>query len=125
MLSVTVPPAGRDALAASAAGLRGAAEASDRRVAVVAAGDLAATLTTSSPGYLVEGADAWDATAVDAVRATDPDAMTALGPADAARVQARGWAPLVVLLRAAARQDHRFGTVRYHAPRGVGQLVAR
>jgi hypothetical protein len=124
LLSVTVPAAGSDALAASAAGLRGAAEASDRRVAVVAAADLAASLTTASPGYLVEGADTWDAAVVEAVRAGDADAMGALGPADAARVQARGWAPLVVLLRVAARQEHRFERVAYHAPRGVGQLVA-
>jgi hypothetical protein len=125
VLSVTVPPAGSDALEASAAGLVGAAGSTDRRVAVVAAADLAATLTTASPGYLVEGASGWDERAVAAVRRGDVGSLAALGPAEATRVQARGWAPLVVLLRVAARAGHRFDVVRYHAPRGVGQLVAR
>jgi hypothetical protein len=126
LLSVTVPyAAGAGALGATAAGLTGAAASTDRSVAVVAAGDLAATLDTTSPGYLVEGAAEWDAAAVDAVRAGDVEAMAALGPADATRVQARGWAPLAVLLTVADQLQHRFGEVTYLAPRGVGQLVAR
>jgi hypothetical protein len=126
LLSVTVPyAAGAGALGATAAGLTGAAGSTDRSVAVVAAGDLAATLDTSSPGYLVEGAIDWDAAAVAAVRAGDVEAMAGLGPGDATRVQARGWAPLAVLLTVADQLQHRFGEVTYLAPRGVGQLVAR
>jgi hypothetical protein len=125
IVAVSVPRrADATALAGTAAGLRGAAAAVDRPVAVVAASDLAATLTTASPGYLVAGADAWDAAATAAVRAADTSAMAGLGPADAAEVQARGWAPLTVLLELAVALDHRFDEVRYHAPRGVGQLVA-
>jgi hypothetical protein len=125
LLSVTVPAgAGAGALSATAAGLTGAADSTDRRVAVVAAGDLAATLDTTSPGYLVEGAVDWDAAAVAALRAGDVEAMAALGPDGAGQVQARGWAPLAVLLTVARKQQHTFGEVTYHAPRGVGQLVA-
>jgi hypothetical protein len=125
LLSVTVPrAAGPHALAATAGGLSGAAASTTRRVAVVATGDLAATLGTSSPGYLVEGADAWDAAAVEAFRTGDAEGMAALGPEDATRVQARGWAPLAVLLAIAKQQQHGFAEVSYHAPRGVGQLVA-
>jgi hypothetical protein len=126
LLSVTVPyAAGTDALGATAAGLTGAAAATDRNVAVVVAADLAATLDTTSPGYLVEGATDWDAAAVAAVRDGDVEAMAALGPAEATRVQARGWAPLSVLLTVARQLQHRFDEVTYLAPRGVGQLVAR
>jgi hypothetical protein len=126
LLSVTVPyAAGAAALGASAAGLTGAAATTDRKVAVVAAADLAATLDTSSPGYLVEGAATWDAAVVAAVREGDVEAMAALGPAEATRVQARGWAPLAVLLTVGHRLQHRFAEVTYLAPRGVGQLVAR
>jgi hypothetical protein len=126
LLSVTLPGgAGSDALDATAAGLTGAAASTDRRVAVVAAGDLAATLGTSSPGYLVDGATDWDAAVVDAFRALDVEVMSDLGPREALRVQARGWAPLAVLLRVARRLERPFGEVSYHAPRGVGQLVAR
>jgi hypothetical protein len=126
LLSVTLPgTAGSGALDATAAGLTGAAGATDRRVAVVAAGDLSASLDVSSPGYLVEGANAWDAAVVDAFRSVDVAAMADLGPKQALRVQARGWAPLAVLLRVAARFERPFDEVSYHAPRGVGQLVAR
>jgi hypothetical protein len=126
LLSVTVPAAaGPDALGATAAGLTGAAASTERRVAVVAAGDLAATLSTTSPGYLVDGAEDWDASVIAAFRARDVDAMATLGPVEASRVQARGWAPLAVLLRVAHRLERGFGEVSYHAPRGVGQLVAR
>jgi hypothetical protein len=126
VLSVTVPGnAGRDALAATAAGVAGAAQASDRRVALVTAGDLAATLDTSSPGYLVDGAAEWDAAAVAAVRDRDLDGFAALGPGRARDVRARGWAPLLVLLGVLAQCDRRFDEVDYLVPRGVGQLVAR
>jgi hypothetical protein len=125
LLSVTVPRgAGPAAMAATAAGLTGAAGSTERRVAVVGAGDLAATLDVSSPGYLVEGAADWDAAAIAAFRDGDVDAMADLGPQRAATVQARGWAPLTVLLQVGRRLDRHFTTVTYHAPRGVGQLVA-
>ena len=112
-------------LGAVAAGIVGAADAVGRDVAVVAASDLAATLDETSPGYLVDGAADWDAAAVDAVRTEDVTGMAALGPAEAARVQARGWAPLTVLLHVADQSGASITRVDYHAPRGVGQLVAR
>jgi AmmeMemoRadiSam system protein B len=125
IVPVVVPRrADPSALSGTAAGLLGAATAVDRPVAVIAASDLAATLTMSSPGYLVEGSGDWDAAATAAVRAADPTAMAALGPNEADQVQARGWAPLTVLLEVAAALGHSFEEVNYHAPRGVGQLVA-
>lgn len=125
VLPVHVPRrAGGTALAGTAAGLLGAAAAIDRPVALIAASDLSAALTTASPGHLVEGAGAWDVATVEAVRAVDPTALAAIGPGEAERVQAHGWAPLLVLLEAAASLGRRFDEVSYHAPRGVGQLVA-
>jgi hypothetical protein len=126
IVPVTVPTrASRGVLDALAAGLVGAAGAVDGPVAVVAAGDLAATLTTTSPGYLVEGATAFDAAAVAALRAVDEDAFAALGPLVAGRVQARGWGPMTVALAAARLAGPTFAEVSYHAPRGVGQVVGR
>jgi hypothetical protein len=126
VVPVTVPTlASRGVLDALAAGLVGAAAAVDGSVALVAAGDLAATLDTSSPRYLVEGAADFDAAAVAALRAVDEDAFAALGPAEAGRVQARGWGPLTVALAAAQLAGLSFAEVRYHAPRGVGQVVGR
>ncbi len=125
---VTVPTgAGSDALTDLANGLLAAVAAVDtaeRLVSVIAAGDLAATLATTSPGYLVDGAPAWDERAVAAVQAGDVDAFGALGPEEAARVQARGWAPITVALRLAEAAGVSLADAAYLAPRGVGQLVA-
>lgn len=107
-----------------AAGVVGGVDAVGRPTAVVAAGDLAATRTTASPGYLVEGAPSWDDDVVAAVAAGDPRALAALGPADARRVAARGWSSLVVLLHVARAAGLRLPTPQLSAPRGVGQLVA-
>lgn len=122
---VTVPrranAAGLDGVAM---GLARAVASVDHEVAVIAAGDLAATLDTTSPGYLVEGASDWDERLVAAVRATDPQAAGALGPDEARRVQARGWAPITVALTLAQGCSWRFDAVTYLAPKGVGQIVA-
>lgn len=124
VVPVTVPGlAHATSLRDLAAGLAGAAAAVTYRVAVVVAGDLAATLDASSPGYLVDGASDWDAAACAAVRDRDLDAIGALGPDDAARVQARGWAPLTVLVSIATAAGSPIASVSYHAPRGVGAVV--
>jgi hypothetical protein len=107
-----------------AAGLSAAVDVTGRRVAVVAAGDLSASRDTTSPGYVVEGAVEWDEAAVAALRPGDLDAFAALGPAEARRVAARGWAPLAVVLQVARAADLRFRRVELTAPLGVGQLVA-
>jgi hypothetical protein len=122
---VTVPrrasAAGLDGIAM---GLTRAISSVDDEVAVVAAGDLAATLDTTSPGYLVAGAADWDANLVAAVRAGDAHAAGSLGPEEAGRVQARGWAPITVALSLAQGCEWRFRAVTYLAPKGVGQIVA-
>jgi hypothetical protein len=125
VVPISVPAAANaDALSALARGLQAALEEREEPVAVVAAGDLAATLDTSSPGYLVDGAVAWDEEATAAVAASDPTALAALGPEGAAKVQARGWAPLTVLLAIASATDRHLSSTDYHAPKGVGYLVA-
>jgi hypothetical protein len=125
VLPVEVPrSASGDALGAVASGLRGATDATGRDVALVAAGDLSAGLDTSSPAYLIDGAEAFDRRAVAALEAADHAALVALGPDEAGRVQARGWAGLVVADSLAARDpDERH--VRYSTVRGVGQVVLR
>jgi aromatic ring-opening dioxygenase LigB subunit len=125
VVPVTVATAaGAPSLAGFAAGLSGAVDASGRDVAVLAAGDLSASRDTSSPGYLVEGAVDWDEAAVAALMDADVDAFARLGPAEARRVAARGWAPLTVVLTVARGAGLRFARCEVRAPRGVGQLVA-
>lgn len=107
-----------------AAGLAGAIDATGRTVAVVAAGDLSASREVTSPGYLVEGAVDWDAAALAAIEVGDVAAFGRLGPAEARRVGARGWAPLAVVLQLARTAGLAFTRAEVTAPRGVGQLVA-
>jgi hypothetical protein len=116
--------AGAAALGGFAAGVVGAVDTVGRDVAVVAAGDLSCSRDASSPGYLVEGAVAWDGAMVAALEASDLDALAALGPAEARRVGARGWSSLVVLAHVARGARLRLDQPRLSAPRGVGQLVA-
>ncbi|MEX0836394.1 MAG: hypothetical protein WD010_09905, partial [Nitriliruptor sp.] len=79
---------------------------------------------TTSPGYLVDGAVAWDQQTIDALVDDDLDGLLALGPVEAGRVGARSWAPLVVLLHLARAAGLRLDAPQLWAPRGVGQLVA-
>lgn len=125
VLPVTVAvTAGAASLGGFAAGLSAAVDATGREVAVVAAGDLSAARETTSPGHLVEGAKAWDEAAVTALAEGDIAAFGQLGPGEARRVVARGWAPLAVLLQVARTADLHLGRTELLAPRGVGQLVA-
>lgn len=110
--------------ATSGAAPVGDAGAAVRRSVVIAAGDLAATRDVTSPGYVVDGAVAFDAAVADAVDATDPAALAALGAGEAQRVAARGWAPLVVAMHVARHTGLATARVAVHAPRGVGQLLA-
>lgn len=124
-LTPLVVPRGAAFEALEAVGV-GVAEAckGELRAVVVAAGDLSAGLTERSPLYLVEGARDFDAQLVDVVDSGRLDGLRRLGPAEAQRVGALGWAPLAVLHGALARA--KLGIVRrgYSAPRGVGYLVA-
>jgi hypothetical protein len=125
VLPVTVAvTAGPPALGGLAAGLLTAVEQTGRDVAVVVAGDLSASRDTTSPGYLAEGAIGWDDAMLAALAEDELDAVIDLGPGEARRVAARGWAPLALALQLARAADLRFERLELHAPRGVGQLVA-
>ncbi|MGH8895840.1 MAG: hypothetical protein ACRDZ4_02160, partial [Egibacteraceae bacterium] len=94
------------------------------RGALLAAGDLSAGLDERSPRYRVEGAPAWDEAVVAAVDAQRPERLAALGPAEARRVAALGWGPIVVAQAACMAAGLRLRAKHYSAPRGVGYLVA-
>lgn len=95
------------------------------RAVVVCSGDLSAGLRADSPRPDVPGAARWDEQAVGAIDASRLEALAKLGPQEAARVHALGWAPLAVL--AGVCRAARLATVvrRYCAPRGVGYVVAQ
>lgn len=126
IVPVSVPAAGRgEALVAVGASLAAALEDAGVTATLVCPGDLSSALAPDSPGHAVEGARAWDEAVVAACRAGELGRLVELGREEAQRVGAQGWAPLVVLHGACAAADLHPVDVRYHAPRGVGQLVAR
>jgi hypothetical protein len=117
VLPVAVDP-GSEAPALAALGRELADDS--RRAVLLAAGDGSAGLGERSPRWRIEGAAAWDAALVAAVAAHDEAALAVLGPQEARRVWALGWAPIVVATAAAGR----WRVCSYSAPRGVGYLVA-
>lgn len=113
-----------DALTAIGTGIAEALSSAGVRAVIIAAGDLSAGLEERSPLHRIDGADDWDARVVAAVDSGRLDGLGRLGPAEARRVGALGWAPMAVLHGAVARA--KLGLIRRHysAPRGVGYLVA-
>lgn len=125
LVPMAVPQnAGFEALTAIGTGIAEALADSDVRAVVVAAGDCSAGLDERSPLYRIHGARDWDAQAVDVLDSGRLNGLSRLGPAEARRVGALGWAPMAVLHGVIARA--KIGLVRRHysAPRGVGYLVA-
>jgi hypothetical protein len=95
-----------------------------RRVVVVAAGDLSAGLDERSPRFRIPGAEEWNEAAVTAVATADPDLLARLGPVDARRVVALGWAPMLAAVSSSREAGLTLQLRHYSAPRGVGYLVA-
>lgn len=126
VLPVNVPPASDfDVLVTVGASIVEAAEDAGRSVSVVCQADLSAALHEASPRYVVDGAREWEDAALDAVRDGELRRLAELGPGEAQRVEARGWAPLAVLHGVCASAHLEIEGLGYRAPRGVGQLVAR
>lgn len=120
-------PAGTEGevLVTVGASIEQAAQDAGMTANVVVAADLSAALDETSPRYRVAGAREWDAAVIEAVEHHDLGRVVELGPDEALRVHALGWAPLVVLHGAAAAGGLLPEFVGYDAPRGVGQLVVR
>jgi len=125
VVPMTVPAsAGFEALTGIGAAIARSLADLSVRAGIVVAGDLSTGLTEKSPRHLVPGAIFWDEQAVAAVDGGRLDGLGRLGPEEAARVGASGWAPLAVLHGATARAKLGMVVRHYSAPRGAGYLVA-
>lgn len=120
-------PAGTDfdVLTSVGASIAEAVEDAGLTATVVAAGDLSAGLHESSPRWRIDGAERWDAEAVRAFADGELKRLRDLGPEEAERVAALGWAPLAVLHGLVAAGGLAPELLGYLAPLGVGQLVGR
>lgn len=88
---------------------------SAERVALIAMGDGAATLTVKAPGYLVEGAEQWQKLVTQALAEADVAAIKAITSTDADTFQAAGRVAWQVAAGAADPSG---------AERWVGELLA-
>lgn len=124
-VAISVPPsADFEALAAVGTGVAevvGESESPARRAAVVGAGDLSVGLSGETTG---PDSRQWDNRLVEGVDGGRLDGLAGLGPEEATRAGAAGWAPLAVLHGATARAKLGLARRRYSAPCGVGYLVA-
>jgi hypothetical protein len=119
VLPVEIPAqASVDTLAAVATGVRGATEATDRLVGVVAVGDLA----RHTPETATRAQD-FDREVVEALRRSDVAALGTLGPGPAHDLEAHGWAPLMVAALLAEQAGLGYGAVHYLARGGGGHVV--
>lgn len=126
VLAVNVPSGSDfDVLVTVGASIDEAADDAGKEVSVVCQADLSAALHRASPGYEVDGAREWDDAVLDAVRGGRLRALRELGPDEARRVAAPGWAPLAVMHGVCASAHLTIEGLGYGAPCGVGQLVAR
>lgn len=92
------------------------------RAVMVAAGDGSAGLGRAAPRPHVPGAERWQSDYQAAIG--DVAALGRLGPGEAERVSARGWAPAVAVSAACAAAGLRLEVSAAAAPRGVGYVVA-
>lgn len=92
------------------------------RTVLVAAGDGSAGLSWEAPRQVLAGAGRWEEHFAAALGSAGE--LDALGPAEAARVAARGWASALVASAAAASAGLALRLHRHTAPRGVGYVVA-
>lgn len=109
-------------LAALGAALADALSDASLGAAMVAAGDGSASLGAKAPRPGVEGARRWQGAYEAAIG--DADTLSGLGPHEAARVWARGWAPAVAVSGACAAAGLTLEVTASAAPRGVGYVVA-
>lgn len=118
-----VPPtADGGVLLALGAALLRLPERTGRDLQVIVAGDLSAGLGTASPAYALPDAVETQARLVAALRAGDPAAVAAMGPA-AADAAVRSWAPLCVAASAAAAAGLHARSLEVATVRGVGHAV--
>ena len=100
--------------------------ASTARVAMVVMGDGSSALSLKAPGYLVPGAQDWQAEVTSAIATADVDVLATLSPVDAVRFGATGRAAWQVLAGAAGQStDWRAELLASDDRYGVAYLAAR
>lgn len=96
---------------------------SDKRIAVVASGDLSHCLSEDAPAGYNPAGEAFDNGLISALERFDVDSISGVDPAAVAAVQECGYRSLLILLGIIRRINCRFETYAYEHPFGVGYLT--
>ncbi len=95
----------------------------DKRVAVIASGDLAHCLTKDAPAGLDEQGSTFDREIIAALEAGDTDKILSIDQEKIDRAKECGYRSLLILLGILDDNKHEFKKISYEYPFGVGYLV--
>jgi AmmeMemoRadiSam system protein A len=104
--------------------LRRAAEKSDRRVLVLASGDMSHRLLKTGPYGFDEAGPKFDGQVVEAIRRGEPGRILAIDPSLARKAGECGWRPFAFALGALDGSALKSRLISYEGPFGVGYMTA-
>lgn len=104
--------------------IKGAAEAINRRIAVVASGDLSHRLTVGGPYEYEPTAHLFDEQIVDAIARGDSTGVIDIDPDLRERAGECGYRSIVIALGCIGEKPHDQQVLSYEGPFGVGYMVA-
>lgn len=96
----------------------------NKRVAVIASGDLSHRLQSNAPGGFHKDAETFDTTFRTLLSNHNTTGMLQLDQKMVEEVQECGWRPVLILLGILQRVEYTFQILSYEAPLGVGYLTA-
>ena len=104
--------------------IRNAAERTNRRVALIASGDLSHRLRIDGPYQFEPTAHLFDEQVVNAIAGQNPSGMLEIDPDLKNRAGECGYRSIVIALGATADRPPQFKVLSYEGPFGVGYMVA-
>lgn len=96
---------------------------SDKRVAIIASGDLSHCHTAEAPGGYHEDAETFDTQLIHLLESSHIDQIIHFDPAIVTNAQECVFRSLLILLGVVKNMNMRFQTYSYEKPHGVGYLV--
>ena len=95
----------------------------DKRIALIASGDLSHTLTKDSPAGYHPSGEKFDAAMIELLQARNTVGVASLDETLVAQAEQCGYRSILILLGVLKNMDFSFKTYSYEAPFGVGYLA--
>lgn len=100
-------------------------ERSDKRIALIASGDLSHKLTPNAPAGYFEGAKFFDQRIIEAINHSDVPRLLEVSKDRTEQVGECGIRSFAIAMGAVSEKNRHFRVLSYEAPFGVGYMVAR